>query len=138
MSSYQQAVDALAAQLGALLPDLRVSNFVPPQINPPAAIVAPNPADLADYEVIMSSDTALWYVRVVLVVGLVKDDAAQATMNAMIATTGPTSVIHAIRSDPTLSGTVEWAEPKTAGKYGAMNYAGQDYLGCELTIEVSC
>ncbi len=138
VSTLSQARTALANQLAVLMPSLRVSETVPGQINPPAAIVAPNTSDLVDYEQAMSSNLALWYLRVVLVVGRAVEDAAQDLLDQYLSTTGSLSVVAAIRSDPSLGGTVEWAEVKNAQRYGNLNYAGVDYLGVELTVEVSC
>jgi hypothetical protein len=138
VSTLSQARTALASQLQALFPDLRVSEKVPPQVNPPAAIIAPNTSDLADYEQAMSSDLVLWYLRVVLIVSRASDMNAQDIMDGYLSTTGDTSIPAAIRSDPTLGGAAEWAEVKNAQRYGNMNYNGVDFLGCELVIEVSC
>lgn len=136
--TLEEARQVLADQLDTTLDWLRASPQVPSQINPPAAVVAPNTSDLADYEQVLSSDIVMWYLRVVLIVGRVNDQAAQSLMDEMISATGPKSVVHAIHQDMTLGGQVEWAVVKTAQRYGNMTYNGVDYLGCELVVEVSC
>lgn len=136
--AFSLARNALQAQLTTRLPTLRVSAIVPPQVNPPALVVAPATGTLADYEQVISSDLVLWYMRIVLIVGRADDTQAQSTMDSLISTSGALSVPAAIRFDPTLGGQVEWAELKSADRYGNMSYNGVDFLGCELTVEVSC
>lgn len=136
--AFSAARTALAAQLAAKIPSLHVSATVPALINVPAAIVAPASGQLADFEQVISSDLVAWYVRIVLLVGNVKDDASQGVMDALLSTSGAMSVPAAIRADPTLGGQVEWAELKTASRYGSMSWNGVDYLGTELSIEISC
>lgn len=128
----------MAAQLAALVPSLRVSATIPGVVNVPAAIVSPATGDLASYEVAQSSDLALWYIRIVLIVGRADEANAQNALDSYISAMGDLSVPAAIRSDPTLGGQVEWAELKSAQRYGSLQYNGVDYLGVELTVEVSC
>jgi len=138
MSTLSQARAAVQAQLAAIITGLTVYSTIPGTISTPAAIVAPNTANLADYEQVMSSDLVLWYIRVVLLTGMVSLATAQDTMDGLLSTTGTTSVTGGFRADPSLGGQVEWAEVKTAQRYGTVTYNGVDYLGCELSIEVSC
>lgn len=138
MATLSQARTALQAQIATAIPTLRTYATVPGTISTPAAIVSPDPSELADYEQAQSSDLVLWYVRVVLLAGMVNLATAQNTMDDLLSTTSDTSVVAAVRSDPTLGGLVEWAEVKTAQRYGTLSYSGVDYLGVELSVEISC
>lgn len=138
MSTLSQARAAVQSQLASIITGLTVYATIPGTITTPAAIVAPDTAQLADYEQVMSSDLVLWYIRVVLLTGMVNLVSAQNIMDDLISTTSATSITKGFRADPTLGGQVEWAEVKTAQRYGSVTYNGIEYLGCELSVEVSC
>lgn len=138
MSTLSQARTAVKSQLASIITGLSVYDTIPGLVTTPAAIVAPNPAELADYEQVMSSDLVLWYIRVVLLVSMVNLVSAQNAMDDLLSTTSDTSITAGFRADPTLGGQVEWAEVKTAQRYGTVTYNSVEYLGCELSIEVSC
>ena len=137
MSTLGAARSALSTYLTEVA-GLHCYGTVPGAIVTPAAIIAPNPAELADYEQAQSSDLVLWYLRVVLLAGMVNLETAQNTMDDLLSTDSATSVPAAIRADPTLGGQVEYTELKTAQRYGSTTWNGIDYLGAELTVEISC
>ena len=138
MSTFSEARAALAAQLAAKLPDLHVYAAVPGTITVPAVIVAPATGGLADYEQAESSDLVAWSLRVIMLAGMVNLAVAQGELDDLLSTTAATSVVAAIRTDPTLGGLAEYAEVRTASRYGQMSYNGIDFLGAELSIAVSC
>lgn len=138
MSTLGAARAAVADQLAAELPGVTVYGTIPGTVTVPAVIVAPATGQLADYEQAVSSDLALWSVRLVLLAGMVNLETAQNAMDDMLSTTAATSVPAAIRADPTLGGMAEYAEVRTASRYGQMSWNGIQYLGAELAMVVSC
>ena len=137
MATLTEIRDALAAQISALVPGLRTAATVPATINPPVAVITPNPAALINYLEVLSSTVATWTMRVYIIVGTVSDRSAQTMLDAFLAPTGGSSVPAAINSDPTLGGVVEYAVPTAAQRYGELQYAGIAYLGCEILVDVS-
>ncbi len=137
MATLTEIRDALAAQISALVPGLRTAATVPGTINPPVAVVTPNPAALINYLEVMNSELATWTMRVYIIVGTVSDRSAQTMLDNFLAPTGDSSVPAAINSDQTLGGVVEYAVPTAAQRYGEIVYGGVSYLGCEILVDVS-
>lgn len=137
MTTLSECRDALAATIDAAVPGLRTAATVPGTINPPVAIVTPNPAALINYQEVMSSGLAVYTLRVYIIVGAVSNRESQTLLDGFISPTGPASVPAAIAADETLGQTVEWAVCTQANRYGEVVYAGISYLGVELLVEVS-
>lgn len=84
MSVYNDVREALGSAIQAFQPDVIVYYYVPRSITPPAAIIQPNPNQTINYLEAQSSRSALWYFNVMLVLGLVDEEAAQQMMGEMV------------------------------------------------------
>lgn len=136
LANLDQLRADLAAYLTTALPTLEVHSFARGSINPPAIVVTPSPGPFLDYRV--TFDNALNYtMRLVLLASMADAETGTAQLDAMLDFTGPASIVAALEADPTLGGTVDFAVPTIAQRYGALAYGGVDYLGCELMIEIA-
>lgn len=116
------------------IPGLRVSAEYVSQVNPPAAIVIPQPQQSLRFD---TMDGGISYLlRIILLVSYVQDTSSVSAMNAYLATTGPNSVALAIKNNPRLAGTYDYAVLESARGYGLMSWGGQEYLGCQFTVTV--
>lgn len=84
MSVYNDVREALGSAIQAFQPDVNIYYYVPRSITPPAAIIQPNPNQTINYLETQSSRSALWYFNVMLVLGLVDEEAAQQMMGEMV------------------------------------------------------
>ena len=133
MADLGSACSALATTLGNIA-GLRVSPTFLAQVNPPAAIIMPQPSQSLRFDTLGGGISYL--LRVVLLVSYAEDQSSIALMNGYLASTGPTSVAAAIKANPTLSGAVESANLDTIRGYGLMDWAGQQYLGAQCLVTV--
>jgi hypothetical protein len=98
----------------------------PGQLNPPAAVVAPEGIEYdTDFE---HGATLTLPVRFYVQLG--EWASAQKVMDALISPTDGTALL-AINDDTTIEARV-----LSMGEYGVTDYAGVDYLGATLTVEV--
>ena len=104
-------------------------------VTPPAAIVMPVQGTFMSYGITMDGQVN-WLLRIILLASIGDTKAGQTTMDAMLATTGSTSIYAAIMADPSLGGVVSFCEPVEATGYGLMNVDGVDYLACSLTVQI--
>jgi hypothetical protein len=126
---------ALAAQLAAQIPGLRVSASRSAQVNVPAAVVLPAPGTVVSYKETMDGSADL-YLRVVVLVGEGDSSSGQDLMDPYLSTTGGQSIYAAVQADPTLGGVVSYADVWEASGYGMIPWGGVDYLGCSFTVRV--
>jgi hypothetical protein len=125
---------ALAAQIEART-TLRATATVPGQINPPVAVVRPARGELAVYKV--TFDGAVDYsLAVVILVSYASIDTAQDLLDGFLSAGHGTAVADAIEADPSLGGLVADAWPRAADGYGMISWAGVDYLGTTVIVEV--
>ena len=127
-----EALEGLADQLETIT-GLRVYDFVPEQINPPAAVLSLG-AGLYDQDM----DGAVTFNVAVLI--LVSEgqgaERAQAAFQQYLDPTGDASVRAAVYALANLGGAVDdahllgWDDPKT------FEVGGISYAGCELTVEL--
>lgn len=130
---------ALAAQL-AEHTGLRAMDAARGSVSPPAVVVLPGPVAVTYGK---TMDGAGGAAEVSLRVMLVLSDSApdEKTDRQLSALLGvgsgePMSVPDAIQFDPTLSGTVSWCLPVSAGNVGRLSWAGVEYFGATLTVSV--
>lgn len=84
MSNYNEVREFLGSQLKSFQPGLNVYYYTPRSLVPPSAIVQANPTRTIDYEQAYSSVSAEWFFSVMLVVGLVNEEAAQRRVGDLI------------------------------------------------------
>ncbi len=133
MADLTTAQNALATVLSTI-PGLRVSSGFAAQVNPPAAIIMPQPAQSLRFDTMGGGISYL--LRIVLLASYTQDSSSQAAMNAYLATTGTSSIAAKILANPTLGGKVESANMDAARGYGLMEWAGQQYLGAQILVTV--
>lgn len=111
---------------------LRVFDYPPDTVSPPAAIVAfPNSVRFDDT---MARGADRVEIPVHVVVGSVSDRASAAAVTAYLGT-GPKSVKAAIESDATLGGAADTTRVTEATVTG-VTIAGVDLLTATFTVEV--
>lgn len=104
---------------------LTVYKRVPGQINPPAAVIAPDSVEYdTDFE-----HGATYRLPVQVLVQLGEWDSAQQQMDGFVAHDG--TAVLAINDDTTVEARVLSMEG-----YGLTSFAGVDYLGAALIVEV--
>jgi len=133
MADLTAICNGLAAAVG-LVPGLRVSPTFVAQVNPPAAIIMPQPGLGVKFDTI---DGGVSYpLRVVLLVSYTEDASSVALMNGYLASTGPSSVLAAIKANPRLAGVYDYANVESVRGYGLREWAGQQYLGADVVVNV--
>ena len=100
-------------------------DHAPPQVNPPAAVVAP---DSVQYDVDFEHG-ATYLLPVQMIVGLGDWESAQRQMDAMVAHDG--TAVAAINAIDSFECRVV-----AMGDYGTTAYGDKTYLGAVLTVEV--
>jgi hypothetical protein len=134
MASLSGIRDALKARL-ATIDGLRVYDTVPGQAVVPAAVIAPAPGTFLTYDATMDGADDVSFT-VTLLVSTASDRAAQDALDAYLSDTGARSIKAAVDGDITLDDTVHFATVVEARNYGFLEYAGVNYLGCELLVNV--
>lgn len=77
VTNYNTVRESVAAAVVSYSSTLNVYHYVPRSLNPPAAIIQPRPHMTINYMQAQSSGMAKWYFNVLLVIGLVNEQAAQ-------------------------------------------------------------
>jgi hypothetical protein len=120
------AGDVLAGRTYSLSPD---------SLNPPTVVVVPGPGDFLFYDDTFSGTDN--YVALVKVLNGTQDSqSSQALLLSYMAKSGALSIRAAILADPKLGGICAYMEIPTAQNYGDVEWAGQQFLGFELSVAV--
>jgi hypothetical protein len=114
---------------------LRVSADYLPSVNPPAAIIMPQPRQALRFDALGGSVSYL--LRVILLGSYTEDTSSQALMDGYLASTGPASIAAILAANPTLSGACDYCNMDTVNGYGLMDWAGQQYLGTQILLTVA-
>jgi hypothetical protein len=123
--------NGLAAVLGQI-PNLRVSPQFTAQVNPPAAVIMPQPGQSLRFD---TMDGGISYLlRVVLLASYTEDASSVALMNSWLASTGAQSVPAMIRANPRLAGVYDYVNVDAVRGYGLREWAGQQYLGADVLV----
>ena len=122
----------LAGQL-AQVRGLRVSEQVPEQINPPAAIIT---RATVDYSLNASGGLTEWSMQVQLVAGRMADQQSQRTIDAWLSWDGPQSVRAALEADRTLGGNCQTSRVTTADALTSLQVGDSEYIGVTLSVTV--
>ena len=131
---------ALASVIAAGIPNLRAYGQFQSQINPPCAVILPQPNQLLRFDTLEGGLT--YMLRVVVLVAYTEDASSQTALDAYLGNL-TTSINKLIRSNPTLGGACESADVTAvrgygagASGYGLTEWAGQQYLGTNLLVNV--
>lgn len=138
MATLDSARTALAATLSTVT-GLTASAKYQTQVNPPQAVIFPQPGHNTQF--VALGGVVNYLLSVVLLQSFVASDDAQAAMDALLVDgpgADPTkSVLACMRNDPTLGHVVNYAVPTLVSSYSMRSWAGEDYLGCEILVEVA-
>lgn len=133
MADLTAASNAVAAVL-ATVPGLRVNSGFTSQVNPPMAIVMPQPSQALRFDTFDGGIT--FFLRTVVLVSMTEDTSSVALLNAFMATTGSSSIEAALKANPRLNGAVDYCVMDSIRGYGMMEWAGQQYLGFQALMSV--
>lgn len=134
MADLQACRQALASALG-VIQGLRVSADFQAQINPPAAIIMPQPQQALRFDALGGSVSYL--LRIVILGSYTEDASSQTLMDGYLASTGASSVAAVLAANPTLGGVVDFCNMDSVRGYGLMEWAGQQYLGSQIMLTVA-
>jgi hypothetical protein len=103
---------------------LRVYDYVPDNLSPPAAVIAPAPGEkFVTFNVDQNGGREFRLV-VVLFVAKGTDRSGQGNLDAYLDDTGSQSIHAALTADHTLGGLVDYAILEDWGGYDIVEYAG--------------
>jgi hypothetical protein len=122
----------LSGQL-ALVRGLRVSEMVPEQINPPAAIIT---RASVDYSLNAAGGLTEWDMQVQLVAGRMADQQSQRQIDAWLSWDGDQSVRQALEADRTLGGNCQTSRVTGADALVSIQVGDSDYVGVTLSVTV--
>lgn len=122
----------LVGQL-ALVRGLRVSEHVPEQINPPAAIIT---RAEVDYTQNMSGGLTEWSMQVQLVAGRMADQQSQRQIDDWLSYDGEYSVRAAIEADRTLGGNCQTSRVVSADALSSIQIGDSEYIGVTIAVTV--
>lgn len=122
----------LVGQL-ALVRGLRVSEHVPEQINPPAAIIT---RAEVDYTQNMSGGLTEWSMQVQLVAGRMADQQSQRQIDDWLSYDGEYSVRAAIEADRTLGGNCQTSRVVSADALSSITIGDSEYIGVTIAVTV--
>jgi hypothetical protein len=128
--------EGLAANL-RVLEGLNVSAYMLSAPPSPYIWVRPAPDELIEYHRAMGDGIEAWFMRVEAFTGTPFDVAAQKHLDALVESTGPTSVKAALEADKTLGGVAQDSVVTSAHDY--QQYQRQDgtvVLGCRWDVTV--
>lgn len=132
MASLSALRDGIAANLSTIV-GLRVSAFVPDNINPPLAIITPQNIE---YHKSFQNGLNTYNFIVSVFVGRVSERSAQNTLDAYCAPSGASSIKSAIESDRTLSGSAYDLVVSDMRNYGSVTIGDNTYLTAEFDCAV--
>jgi hypothetical protein len=116
---------------------LRAFDYAKGTIEPPTAIVVPDPGNFIDFDATMGDGADDYrFLVYVLVAGRVNRVATD-ELDGYISRTGATSIKTAIEGDPDLGSVVHFTNVTGVSNYGDIEYAGITYFGAVLTLEVT-
>lgn len=116
----------------ATISGLKTYDYIPDSVNVTAAIVGQ--LDL-NYDATFNRGYDSATCTVLLIVGRMSEQAAQAKLDGYLASTGSTSVKTAIEGDATLSGAVQTVRVASATA-GSVQIAGNDYLAYRYSLDM--
>lgn len=113
----------------------RTSAFGKDFVDPPWAIVVPDPGEFIRFDSSMArgSDELTYLIKVLETAA--DDRAAQDRLTSYLDTSGSGSIKAAV--DGTLGSVVSFATVTSARNFGEVVWAGMMFYGCEFVVEVS-
>ncbi len=135
MASIASLRTGIATNLGTIS-GLRTSptGYIPDNVNPPYAIVAPSSVDY--HRSFSTGGLNTYNFTVTVVVGRVSERTSQASLDAYCSPTGASSIKLAVESDKTLGGSAYDCIVTTMRNYGSITIAENTYLAAEFDLTV--
>lgn len=130
MTNYNVVRNALGSAITAYQSDVNVYYYVPRTMVPPAAIVQPRPNRTISYLQAQSSRLAEWHFSVLLVVGLVDEQAAQEQVGNLVSP--DSQLIVALQNAPLPNGYSQ----VTDGSISEMTFGQSLYTYAQLSVLV--
>nr|MDT0658027.1 hypothetical protein [Micromonospora sp. DSM 115978] len=118
-----------------VLPDggrLATSHYIPDSVDPPVVYPAES---TGTYNTSLDATTDATVTLRVLT-SRAEDQAGQELLDALLSDEGPSSLIAAIHTDPTLGGECSDATVTGWSGYTLYDVAATEYYGAELTVEI--
>lgn len=131
MTSYDEVRSALSTAVRTYQPDLNVYYATPRTLVPPAAIVKPQSHKTVSYLQAQSSGLAKWHFHVLLIIGLVNEQAAQKQAGDLISPYSP--LIQALRKTQLPNG---YATVVDAG-LSEMTFSNGLYTYAQISVDVT-
>lgn len=125
-------MDGLGVRL-ATITGLRVFDFVPDSVSPPAAVVSL--PEFIEYDTVMARGADRATYEVVVLVGKASDRNARDRLAAYLAGTGASSVKTAIEAEDTLGGVAD-SSRVTEARVSVITIAAQDFLAATFLVDV--
>lgn len=132
-ATISQARTALAAAL--VMDGVQVNAFPPGAINVPALVITPSQGEFLSYKDSFDGQASLTLI-VTAFSQRGQERSSNEELDAFLAQSGARSVFAAVENNPTLGGVVSSAAVLSAGNYGSFTFAGAEYLGIALTVEI--
>ena len=117
----------------ALVRGLRVSEHVPEQVNPPAAIIT---RAEVDYTQNRSGGLTEWSMQVQLIAGRMADQQSQRQIDAWLSWDGDQSVRQALEADRTLGGNCQTSRVTSADALSSVQVGDSEYIGVTVAVTV--
>lgn len=133
MANLLDARHALQQVLSGL-PDFPVFHYVADAAPPPCAWIEP---DTIDYLVTMGSDKADYPLVVTVLTGRVNEAAAQDNLDRYLSPDGEQSIPLIVEQNTTLGGVVDYCVPTVMDNYGVFTFGGVEYIGAQISFEVT-
>lgn len=113
---------------------LRVYAYAPDSVSAPC--VALIGADRIEYDQAMGRGLDFIAFRAVLLAARADARSAATELDGFLDKTGPSSIKEAVESDRTLGGAAQDCYLRSLSDFSIIEWAGVQYLGCALDIEV--
>ena len=133
MATPTQIRAALAAQINAAIPGLRIVTDASTVVSPPVIIVLPAQGTYINYLVAEPPGMYDITIRVVVLVSMASERAQLPILDAYLAPSGPSSIPAAILADPTLGNITDYCIPSEASGPAEITWSEVAYLGAEIT-----
>jgi hypothetical protein len=130
--------NALAAQIGLHCSGLRTMPQARGAVQPPVAVILPGRPLVPAYGQTMDGALEVKLDILIVISDAAPDERVQRALDVYlgIGTGESESIPNAIMADPTLGGVVHFCEPISAGSYGRIAYAGEEYFGARITCTI--
>ncbi len=108
------------------------------QVSPPVGVVLPGDP-LIIFGATMDGAVTVNLRLIIIISSAAPDEKVQRALDAYLGIghgAGPNSIPEALQMDPTLGGAVHFAIPVSVSNYGRITYAGEEYFGARVNIQI--